>query len=155
MKKLFVFVTLLTIAVSLLAGCQLFQDPNTLSKKPLTEEVKADIKNKIVLKYDKIINWDGKDWNEPYYGTFDDCIIVQCTWMSLGGGNLYPDIDGYKFATPNPAQLYVYRNGEVCTLEEAYEEGWLTKTQIGVLVDRHREIYATWLEAQEPKNDAA
>lgn len=154
MKKIIAIVALLALVLTLFAGCQAPTDPDVLHRETLSDELKTKIKNKIVLKYDEVICWEGVlvDWAEPYYGTINDCIIVQYAGtdrMSIGMERGYIEIAGHAFESPNYIGLYAYRDGEVCKLQEAYEQGWLTKEHIGKIHERHKEIYATWLNAQE------
>ncbi len=74
MKKVIAVVVLLAVMMSLFAGCQTSTDPDVLHRKTLSDELKTKIKNKIVLKYDEVIYWEGflVDWAEPYYGTISD-----------------------------------------------------------------------------------
>ena len=155
MKKIIAIVALLALVLTLFAGCQTPKDPDVLHRETLSDELKTKIKNKIVLKYDEVIYWEGLTLEraEPYYGTINNCIVVQYAGvdrMSLGniaGVNI--DIAGYVFEAPDYICLYAYRDGEVCKLQEAYEQGWLTKEHVGKIHERHKEIYATWLNAQE------
>ena len=165
MKRLSALLILFIMVLSLIAGCQSQGpgttqpseplDPNTLYEEVLTEEVKTKIKDKIVLKYDTVISWHIYDmayeqpaYEYPYYGTINGCVIFRQT---LAGMNDAPrrtllEVADYTFEWSKAYDFYVYRNEEVLNLKEAYEAGWLTKEQIGVLHEKHSGYYAQWLK---------
>ena len=152
--KLIIAVLLFALILPLFAGCQTTRNPNVLYQDSLSEELKTTIKNKVVLKYDEVIYWSETtaSWQEPYYGTINDWIIVQCCLTNkMSIGLPYPDYElaGYTFEAGGFFCLYAYRDGEVWELKEAYEQNLLTKEQIGKIHERHNEIYATLLQGKE------
>ena len=50
-------------------------------------------------------------------------------------------IANFPYEWHYPFELYVYHDGEVCTLEEACEREWLTLTDISVMRERNVEYY--------------
>ena len=150
MKKWMIGIILLTVSLTLVIGYFVFSDTAALTLEPLSDELKTKIRNRIILAYDDYISWDvTEEMSVPYYGTINDCIIIQIAGGSSRGHGKWGSqikIAGYAFETPDQIQLYAYRNGEACTLEEAYERGWLTKWQIGKILERHNEIYDEWIE---------
>ena len=156
MKKAVMFLILLGMILSL-NGCQTVRDPNKLYTYSLSEELKTTIKNKVVLKYDVVIYWGEStpDWGQTYYGTIDDWIIVQdcgAGRMNIGGYPCTTEIAGYTFIHDDIFALYAYRDGEVWELKAAYENGLLTKTQIGKIHEKHNDIYAQLIEARKNAN---
>lgn len=154
MKKYIGIVLLLVIALALFFWWQNTNDPNVLYNDPLSDEMKTTIQNKVVLKYDTSVQWRGTGSNEPYYGTINDCIVVQTSlpdvmWPAVLY-NVKLEIAGYTFRGSYPDfNLCVYCDGEVCLLDEAYENGWLTKEQIGKIYEKHQIIYKEYLTAYE------
>ena len=162
MKRLTVLLGVCLLVLSFFAGCHAAStpatepsDPNVLYEETLTEEVKTKIKNKVVLKYDTVVSWHLYDtaheypsYNYPYYGTVNGCVIVR---QSLAGMNDAPgrtllEVADYTFEWCEAFDFYVYRDGEVFTLQEAYESNWLTKEQVGAIHEKHSGFYALWLE---------
>ena len=146
MKRVFMFL-IITIFLSCFAGCNVFYNPNTLYRETLSDELKAEIKKDILWQFDHLIYWDGitGQSNDPYYGTINDCIIVRALHTNEASDGVtsgHIEIAGYDFKTPKPIGLYAYRDGEVCELKDAYENGWLTKEQIEKIYKKHNEIYA-------------
>ena len=154
MKKAILVIVLLSMGFTLFAGCRISRNSNVLYNDPLSDEMKTTIKNKVVLKYDTSVQWHGAGSDEPYYGTINDCIVVQTSlpnvmWPAVVY-NVKLEIAGYTFRGIYPDfNLCVYRDGEVCLLEEAYENGWLTKEQIGKIYEKHQIIYKEYLTAYE------
>lgn len=165
MKKVFALFVILTIFLSLVAGCQFpnanSPDPNVLYDDPLSEELRQKISNAFILQCDRIIVWDhyGSDevpsyWN-PYYGIINNCVVFRQTHGVQWGipQKTFLEIAGYTFEWKDQFDLYAYREGEACELKEAYERGWLTNVQIGKIHERHKEMYAMYLNAQEEAKD--
>ncbi len=153
--KLIAIALLLALILPLFAGCQTLRSPDALYQDELSDELKTTIKHKIVLKYDEVIYW-GKttaSWQEPYYGTINDWIIVQSNGTDKMSIDLpHPDYElaGYTFEEGGEFfALYAYRDGEVWELKEAYEQGILTKAQIQKIHKRHQDIYADLIKARE------
>ncbi len=136
-------VIILALVVSLFAGCQEPYDPDKLYTDPPSQEVCKEIhstfmdRGMIIFRYNDIgVNYD---W---FYGTINGCIVA--FYDSSDMAIYFPgwEIAGYTFEYGSPFEIYVYRDGEVCLLQEAYEKGWLTKIQIGKIYERHNELFA-------------
>lgn len=127
-------------------------DANLLYKKALTEEEKENIRALILKKFDEIVRWGYVD---PYYGTINNySVVIVHPRKTSDGEAWFQEIAGYTFEWDSPIGLYVYYHdkysiGVVYTLQEAYEEGWLTESQIGMIHERHeqyRESFPKLLE---------
>lgn len=173
MRQITLLSILLAMVLSLFCGCRNMQtvpsgkannpmDPDVLYEETLTEEVKTKIKNKVVLKYDVIVNWNiytvshaYPAYEYPYYGTINSCVIIR---QSHAGMNDAPrrhllEVAGYAFEWCEAYEFYVYRDEMVYNLAEAYEAGWLTQAQIGKIHEKHSAYYAQWLEAHPNYNN--
>jgi hypothetical protein len=88
--------------------------------------------------------WEEK-WNTPnfeltdnvYYGSCRGCVILFC-------GGLLPSITeltvaNERFIYSNVFSIWVYKNGEFITLEDAYAKGWLTDENIADIAEYHRQ----------------
>ena len=76
--------------------------------------------------------------SKRYYGKINDCVIL----ASVGMDCLYwiIDVAGYKFAFPSSSTIYVIKDNVIYDIKEAYDLGYLTNEQIGILAERH-EVY--------------
>lgn len=77
-----------------------------------------------------------------YYGEYTDGSVV----VMIGTG-AYLDalcgeaVAGYTFHYNNVCTISVLRDGELKSLGEAYELGWLTAEDVAQICSRHREFY--------------
>lgn len=121
-----------TILICLLLGCALAGcAASTNTEGAVVEEA---IKTAYYQKYQQ----DGclmEDLSVRYYGEYDGCHVA-----FIDGGPydyrtvLTEDvIAGYTFTYNNSHKLDVYRDGEILTLAEAYEAGWLTEEAVAQL----------------------
>lgn len=97
----------------------------------------------------KTYDWDWADssteylGSRRYYGTFDGCTV----WCALGNADVVTDLvlAGSTFFYPQSAMFYVYRNGKHDTLQNAYNQGFLSAEDIAIASRRHKECeYAIW-----------
>ena len=74
-------------------------------------------------------------YDSRYYGKINDCVIL----ASVGMDTLYwiIDVAGYKFAFPSSSTIYVIKDNVIYDIKEAYDLGYLTNEQIGLLAERH------------------
>ncbi len=79
-----------------------------------------------------------KCFYSPYYGTFNDCLVLACIPPQSTGGRVI-EIAGYKWDYPHLAEVYAYSitDKELCNIEDAYDKGWLRDEDIGVIAERH------------------
>lgn len=125
-------------------------DPNVLSTTPLSEDQKENIRSWILMDYDKTVRWGYVD---PYYGVINDCFVVVAHPFGLVSEEDFCEvIAGYTFEWDTPIDLFVYRKGSgkrAYELKEAYEKGWLTKEQIGIIHEKHEEYRANFPQMLE------
>ena len=75
---------------------------------------------------------------ERYYGTYGDCIVIfmpgflQANWTET--------IAGEEFTHSVIFGLKVFYNGEFLTLEQAYEQGLISKEQVSLIAEYHRNV---------------
>ena len=144
MKKAVAVFALLAMILPLFTACRSVD--LTLSFEPLSDEAKALINDRVERDWERKVDWDGTGWYEPYYGTINGFAVVQASKGYLYNNSGYTGVAGYGFKAEGYLfELYAYRDGLVCTLQEAYANDWLTKEQIGIIHERHQEIHAEWL----------
>ena len=85
MKKLFAFLILLTMMLTLFSGCKEVRDPDLIYKVPLSEEMKEEINDVIKVNLDYVNYYEGSS----YYGMINDCVIIRDSTYILAapGGN--------------------------------------------------------------------
>lgn len=150
MKKVLAVVVLSSLVLTLFTGCPVSDESDVLSTEPLLDTLKEQIYYDLLMEHDTLVQWDFVD---PYYGTINDCIvlIIFPAPNTMKPAVLWRQrIAGYEFEWGSPINgFYVYRDRDACTLQEAYEQGWLTEEHIGEIHERHieyRENYPEMLE---------
>ena len=161
----------LVAMVLVLLVCAQFSVPDTLWQEPLSDADKTHL-YKVVREQCCIdggwIDWgDHYEYENPYYGMINHCVVVRVEYpVDMGISNFgYFEAAGYTFYWVEVPELYAYRDGELCRLDEAYEKGWLTKTQIGMIYEKHEEYismmpeeyqayFRAWIEKIEQKKNS-
>ncbi len=83
---------------------------------------------KVIRNYDCI---------SPYFGTFKDCVVFSTIHDNVYGDiNESINIEGYEF----PEETWVYKDGTLYNLADAYEQGLLKKRHLEVLSQRYQEF---------------
>lgn len=175
MKKVFFLILVITIALTVICGCQSpsvnatipstqpseNRDPNVLSTELPSKEVIKTVRD---AAWDQGYNADLTNYPKHcngawYYGTINDCIVIFSEAQLTAERNLW--VADYVFTWRMWFNILVYKDGECCLLEEAYEKGWLTKEHIAQLHERHGEIeaemdqaYDKWLQSQSESQDS-
>lgn len=142
MKQVFACFVLLAIVVTMFAGCQEPYDPNKLYTDIPSQEV---CKEMYLLLLDMGEQVDGVDYSNFhsdftwYYGTINGCIVAFGVPGQIDATR-YITVAGCTFRYGSSFKIFVYRDGEACELEEAYEQEWLTEEHIQKLEVRHVEL---------------
>ena len=155
MKKWFVFGALLLIALAVFFWWQNTNDPNVLYEDTLSNQFKGEISAAFLDKYGSEFYWGVK----PDIGTINGCTV-----LAVRDG-FETDIERHSITIADfefrVSALFAYRSGEVCRLQEAYENGWLTKEHIGLIHAKYQEIeknwdiyYQEWLEQKEAEKNS-
>lgn len=63
-----------------------------------------------------------------YYGTYGDCAVLYDEGDIIDVRDIM--VGEYRFQAGSPLFIDVYRNGEIGTLQEAYDNGWITNEQL-------------------------
>lgn len=75
----------------------------------------------------------------PYYGTFNGS-IVYATISPNFPGSARVELAGYSWGYHQAANVLVYNNGKIYTIEDAYEKGYLTDKDIATIAERHEKF---------------
>lgn len=103
--------------------------------KSLTEAQKQDISKVLQTQCGVGVDWNAR---HTYYGVNNQCVILMVVHQQEEPSYQTAVIADQTFEWQYPFELYAYRNGEACTLQEAYGKGWVT--QLGALNIRHVNI---------------
>ena len=124
-------VLVLLIALPLL-GCQ-SSDPGSLSGAK-EMEISAAWEEKT----GHGISWGGC----IYYGTYRNCVV----WFESGQAQAVTrkNIAGHEFVYQVSFALHVYRNGEFMYLEDAYENGFISRSQVKKIWKYHKSLNPEW-----------
>ncbi len=150
---------ILLAALVLFAGCQTPRNPNVLYDEPLSEKLKGEISDAFLEKYGFAFDWNSF---KPCLGTINDYTVLIIRSESIDFEIYNNEVAGFTFTTAGNVYLYAYRDGNVCKLEKAYENGWLTKDHIGQLHAKYVEIeqnwevyYQEWLDQKESHQNSS
>jgi len=79
-----------------------------------------------------------------YYGTYVNCVV----FFQAGQAQAVTEevIAGQEFIFDRGFALWVYRNGEFMYLEQAYEDGYITKAQIKDMLEYHKSLNEKWYD---------
>jgi len=118
------------------------KSPDETTQKALTEEEKLgklldsiakDYFDYHVENYKFDPELDGGFYVETYYGTYDGAVpvLMRGTKMAYAQVVTSETVAGYTFTYSDSNKMEVWKDGEFCSLSEAYDGGILTKEQIG------------------------
>ena len=149
MKKVFAILIILAMSLSFFAGCQSANpdatqptgsiDPNVLSVVPLTAEVRKEIHDVLLGVGENVVLSENPKEGDGYYGIINECIVVRGNDGVIDVNSCIRVAD-CTFVNGTSFRIFVYRDGEICELQEAYDEGWLTEEHIQQLEVRHSEV---------------
>lgn len=128
-------VILVFLSLTALCGCQPEVNGTSI---PLSEEKKQEINEAWEAEYGYELIWDNPYVSE-YYATYGDCVVF-VTYGSQTGVSTQ-EIAGQKFIYPSAFLLWVYRDGSFMYLEDAYKDGYITKSQIKEMAKYHKSQY--------------
>ena len=77
--------------------------------------------------------------SRPYLGTFNGAIVSAGILDSTEETII--NVAGYVIGFASPAGISVYKDGEICSIQTAYEKGWLTEDNIRIISERVKKYY--------------
>lgn len=87
-----------------------------------------------------------------YYGIYGDCVAVfqptMLCWVET------KQVADSEFTYSSSFVIWIYHDGEFCTIEEAWEQGLLTKEQVALMAEYHEkaaEYFREYYQAQLPE----
>lgn len=126
-------------------------EPVTYVPQKMPDELAAEIEKAWYLKEYEHIDLDDSFYR--YYGTYGDCVV----YFESGpqGESETKWIAWRKFTYRYSFEIRVYCNGEFSTLEEAYADGLLSRKQVSLIADCHKqaESMASVTDGAAVKND--
>lgn len=92
------------------------------------------------------------DGGSRYYGIYGDCVAVfqptMLCWVET------KQVADSEFTYSSSFVIWIYHDGEFCTIEEAWEQGLLTKEQVALMAEYHEkavEYFREYYQAQLPE----
>ena len=73
-----------------------------------------------------------------HYGTFGDCTVLFQPGSLMVLSSI--KVAEHEFTFPSSFTIYVYHDGELLSLQEAFSAGLLTSRQIGLIAEYHKSI---------------
>ncbi|MBP3568098.1 MAG: hypothetical protein J6J44_00500 [Lachnospiraceae bacterium] len=164
MKKRKIITIVLAATILILGGLSLWffgrenkvprTFPETPSKKIEKQLQKAALNTWGHEFYWTKLNEDGSlnDGGARYYGIYGDCIAVfestMLCWVET------KQVADSEFTHSSSFVIWIYHDGEFCTIEEAWEQGLLTKEQVALMAEYHEkavEYIWEYYQAQLPE----
>lgn len=96
----------------------------------IEEEFPYDEYANIVHKYVELHDLYRKDLPFDCYGKFKGTYVLRDKFLLETGEITNLTVDGVKFTFGGSKQFIVYRDGEFCFLQEAFDRGWLTHSNL-------------------------
>lgn len=157
-------VIIIVAVILILAGeilCKLFFAENKVPRKfpeQPPESVEIKLQKAGLQTWGHEFSWAHIDENENlidssrYYGTYGDCVAVFQQTMLCWAETKY--IANSEFTHSSSFVIWIYHNGEFCTIEEAWEHGLLTAKQVELMAEYHKkaeEYVWKYRQAQLPE----
>ena len=148
-RKLILLLSVLTLLIPMLAGCQSAQTPSHESSyEPLSaekiKEINAAWETSPIKGYEGSRVWWDLTSDMNYYGTHGECVVIQSILLyggDTGFGESTEEIAGIKTTSKHLYYFIVYHNGEFVWLREAYEQEWMTKDNLLSIYERFENKY--------------
>ena len=127
-------VILVFLSLAALCGCR------QGTSIPLSGAKEMEISKAWEEKTGRGLSWGGC----VYYGTYRNCVV----WFQSGQTQAVEtkNIAGYKFTYQVGFALHVYRNGEFMYLEDAYEKGYISRSQVKKIWKYHKSLNEQWYD---------
>ena len=87
------------------------------------------------------------DFGHRYYGTYQGAVVIfEPAWIQGMVFDVITELEiaGETFVWGCDFQIYVYKDGEICTLKNAYQYGKVTQENIKTIREYH-----DWIKANE------
>lgn len=132
-KKIFCVVLVALVMFSLM-GCQ------SVDPGPLSGAMEMEISKAWEEKTGRGLSWGGC----IYYGTYRNCVV----WFRSGQAQAVTrkTIAGQEFIHEVGFGIHVYRNGEFMYLEDAYEKGYISRSQVKKIWKYHKSLNEKWYD---------
>ena len=106
---------------------------------PLSDELKAEVGKAYRAEHKVALTWDDESFgwsgHARYYGTYGDAVVYAVSGDTYAITDL--EVAGEIFWWPQGFSIWVYHDGEIMRLEEAYEQEILTKRNVKKIARIH------------------
>lgn len=163
MKKRKIVFIILAAVILIFAGLALWffgrenKVPLTFPETP-SKKVEQQLQEAAMQKWGHEFSWahideTGNLIDSPrYYGTYGDCIAVfESTMLCVVSGKQIADS---SFSHSSSFVIWIYHDGEFCTIEKAWEQGLLNAKQVELMAEYHQKAEAyvwEYRQAQLPE----
>ena len=109
-----------------------------------------EIRLKILNLYRSLVLAEGGQADGPllehfsYYGQYSGFYVFKFEGWSWGFGPREEYIDGLNFSRPGLHEIYALKEGFKGTLEEAYDEGYLKRSELEKIHEIHVELLRSY-----------
>lgn len=120
------------------AGHEEFRKIYLYGKAPSGDQKQA-ISDALLSQQKIAVDWDAF---YTFYGMINGCTVLMTAEREGEPSYRTLTVADQTFEWQYPFEIYVYRDGTACTLEEAYEQGWLTEYNIAIIRMKNIQYYA-------------
>lgn len=148
MKKRKLIITIIVAVILILAGIILWKSFFTENKVPREfpelppKRVEKELQEAALHKWGHEFFWTHLDsegnlseGGSRYYGIYGDCVAVfqqtMLCWVET------KQVADSEFTHSSSFVIWIYHDGEFCTIEEAWEQELLTKEQVALMAEYH------------------
>lgn len=135
MKKVFGMILCLVLFMSIPAGCAQEQG----AKMSLTKTQIKQLQDAWYAQEGVELRWNEEEdrfYGLRYYGTYHGYAVFLDLDAQVGGYSV--NLAGEELSAEHVFEIYTYRDGELCPLYFAYEQGYLTAEDISAIAKIHR-----------------
>lgn len=142
MKAYYIRVLVILLLVALLCTITACQS----EKKTLSADEQQEISDAWLAQKGIALDWSAKDicgvMNVRFYGEYNGyAVIFAESWECICGAMHKQKVADFVFSDSQPFELAVYKNGTLSSLQEAYDNGWLTSDDISCIYEQHNACY--------------
>ena len=143
LSKIVAIVLIVMVLVMILSGCGRTYPRPSLDIDP---ELELEIRRTMMQDFEQSPNITepvsiDDFWVEFYYGTYNGVSVVFMRTTKFAGGDAMTTVivSGIEFIFPTTIVFSAWRKGNFYSVQQAYDNGWLTRPQLRTIRDIHQE----------------
>ena len=145
MKNRKLIIAIIVAAILVITGAlvwRVFFTENKVPREFPAKRIEKELQKAALQKWGHEFSWTQLDsegnlseGGSRYYGIYGDCIAVfQSTMLCWVETKQVADSE---FTHSSSFVIWIYHDGEFCTIEEAWEQALLTKEQVALMAEYH------------------